>query len=614
MKRVKERHRWSPVRRRSIVPDERTSSISFNYPFFRSLLGGMSEKPTEREYRAGAFTCIMEVTMETNVRATSPQGAQKERTLRREMGLLGLTFVVVGSIIGSGWLLGAFSAAQIAGPASMISWILAAVIVAVLALIHAELSATYPVAGGSARFPHYAFGSLAGFTAGWMGWIYSVTLTPVEVEAALQYATNYLPGLTHMNSGVAVLTPLGYGAATILMLMFTVINALGVGRLAKTNTAVVWWKIAIPALTILVLGITAFHPGNFSAGGGFAPSGLKGILEALPAGVVFALLGFEQAIEFAGEVRNPGRTIPRAIIIAQIIGTVIFLLLQVVFIAALSPQNLIHGWAHPMSKGSFGPYAGIATSLGLTWLAVLLYIDAFISPAGTGLLYLGCSARLYYALAREGYLPAAFARVSVRGIPIVSLIFSFVVGMLLFLPFPGWQTFVGLVTSAAVLMYVFTPLAYAALYRSDPDRQRPFVLKGGRILAPIGFVAANLLVYWSGWGVVWRLLAMLAFGFVLMAVSLATNSGRSRTALNLRYTLWLWPYLIGMAIISYLGQYGDGVALIPLWVDIAVVVAFSLAIFAWAVASVKPPVQVRAAIEKDVEVEVGELLISTPDV
>src|SRR5579863_3342804 len=148
--------------------------------------------------------------METDMRVTGPQGSGREHKLRRDMGLLGLTFAVVGSIIGSGWLLGALSAAETAGPASIISWIIGAVIVAVLALVHAELSAAYPVAGGSARFPHYAFGGLAGFTAGWMGWVYSVTLAPIEVEAALQYATNYLPGLSRMSGTVTVLTPLGY--------------------------------------------------------------------------------------------------------------------------------------------------------------------------------------------------------------------------------------------------------------------------------------------------------------------------------------------------------------------------------------------------------------------
>lgn len=520
-------------------------------------------------------------------------------TLRRDMGLLSLTFAVLGSIIGSGWLLGALSAAEIAGPASVISWVLAAFIVGILALVHAELSAAYPVAGGSTRFPHYAFGSVAGFAAGWMGWLYSVTLAPIEVEAALQYATNYVPGLTHTSGGVPVLTAEGYIVAAVLMLIFTIINVLGVRRLAETNTAAVWWKLAIPVLTIIVLAVAAFHPANFTAGGGFAPYGVKGVFAALPAGVIFALIGFEQAVELAGEARDPGRNIPRAIIGAQIIGTIIYLLLEVVFIGALATSNLAHGWSHPISSGQFGPYAGIATSLGITWLAVLLYIDAFISPAGTGLLYLGGSARISYALGRNGYVPPIFARLSGQGTPVPSIVFSFLVGMLLFLPFPGWQTFVGFVTSAAVLMYVFTPLAYTALRKEDPDHPRPFVLRGGPILAPLSFAAANLLVYWAGWGVVWRLLVLLAIGFVLMAISLATTPAASRPTLDFRHTVWLWPYLAGMALISYFGQYGGGLEAIPLWLDIALVIVFSFGIFAWAVASVRPVEQVRASIDEE---------------
>src|SRR5580698_667892 len=86
--------------------------------------------------------------------------------LRRDVGLLGLTFISLGSIIGSGWLLGALTAAKAAGPASLISWLLAGAILALLALVHAELGAAYPVSGGTARYPHYAFGSIAGYTCG----------------------------------------------------------------------------------------------------------------------------------------------------------------------------------------------------------------------------------------------------------------------------------------------------------------------------------------------------------------------------------------------------------------------------------------------------------------
>ena len=127
------------------------------------------------------------------------------------------------------------------------------------------------------------------------------------------------------------------------------------------------------------------------------------------------------------------------------------------------------------------------------------------------------------------------------------------------------------------------------------------------MLAPISFAAANLLVYWSGWGTVWRLLVMLALGFVIMAISLVTHSTRTRPSLDFRHTVWLWPYLIGMVVISYLGQYGGGIGFFPLWIDIVIVIAFSLVIFYWAVYSVRPTEQVRASIEGDEGFDVTEL-------
>ena len=98
--------------------------------------------------------------------------------LKRDVGLRGLTMISLGSIIGSGWLLGALGAAKSAGPASLLSWILAGAILGILALVHAELGAAYPLSGGTARFPFLGFGALGGFTGGWMAWIQAVTIAP----------------------------------------------------------------------------------------------------------------------------------------------------------------------------------------------------------------------------------------------------------------------------------------------------------------------------------------------------------------------------------------------------------------------------------------------------
>src|SRR5664279_3785646 len=111
--------------------------------------------------------------------------------MERNVGFLGLLWASEGSIIGSGWLFGALTAASIAGPSAIIAWFAASLIVIVLALIHAELGGLFPVSGGTSRFPHYAFGSLAGATFGWFAYIQAATVAPIEVLAAIQYASSW---------------------------------------------------------------------------------------------------------------------------------------------------------------------------------------------------------------------------------------------------------------------------------------------------------------------------------------------------------------------------------------------------------------------------------------
>src|SRR5215212_4124083 len=130
-----------------------------------------------------------------------PQDAAAGRKLHRDVGRVGLLFVCLGSIIGSGWLFAGLTAAQVAGPAVILSWVLGAIIMIILALVHAELGSMYPVAGGSARYPHFAFGSLAGFTTGWIVWVGAVTVAPIEVLAIMQYMTRWFPFLTHTSEG-----------------------------------------------------------------------------------------------------------------------------------------------------------------------------------------------------------------------------------------------------------------------------------------------------------------------------------------------------------------------------------------------------------------------------
>jgi amino acid transporter len=522
--------------------------------------------------------------------------------LKRELGLIGATWASETSIIGSGWLFGALFAAQAVGGASVIAWLIAGVVVIVLALAHAELGAMYPVSGGTARFPHFAFGSVAGIGFGFFSYVQAVTIAPIECFAFMQYASYYWPSI--YNADTKNVTGVGFILTIILMAIFVAVNFLAMRIFARVNNVITWWKVAVPVLAIIVL-LTHWHTGNFTAGGaGFMPGGIKALFGALPAaGIIFAYSGFEQCDQLAGEIKNPGRNLPLAIIISVLIGTVIYCLLQVAFIVALPPALLgahggLIGLTCPdtgtcntsISQLNAGPFAAVAVLGGVAWLAHILRIDAFVSPSGTGLIYTTGTSRVSYGLARNRYFPQIFGRVSSNGIPWVGLIAAFIIGLFFLLPFPSWHSLVGLITGASVLMYAGAPLSVGAFRRQVPDANRPYRMPASWLLAPAAFVVADLLIYWSGFEVIWKLGVVLVIGYVIIGICMAFDP--QRPPLDWRSAVWLPVWLIGMGVISWQGQYSGGAVAAPLntghigfWWDMLVVAGFSVAIYFWAMAT-----------------------------
>src|SRR5436309_912284 len=370
--------------------------------------------------------------------------------LRRSVGFYGLMFVSLGSIIGSGWLLGALNAAQVAGPASVLSWILAACMLALLALTYAELGATYPVAGGSARFPYYSHGPIAGFTSGWASWLQAVFVAPIEVLAAITYVNSvgwvnqHFNMINKVGDKAGLLNGTGLVVAIVLMVLFTAMNLAGAKFLSDSNVIVVLWKTAIPFLAVAVVAAMQFNPANFHAGGGFMPFGFHCVFAALTGGVVFALQGFEQAVQLAGEARNPKRDLSRSILTAMAIGAVLYALLQIVMIGGLEPGNIANGWAKPLGTdpSDYGAWYTLALAVGAGWLAKTLIIDAMISPAGTGVVYVATTARLSYALGEEREMPADLTNTNRRRVPWISLLVAAVVGTLGLGAFKIWNALV----------------------------------------------------------------------------------------------------------------------------------------------------------------------------
>jgi amino acid transporter len=515
---------------------------------------------------------MAEVTDHGSVRTIEP--VLHDEGLHRGLNLFGLTWTSVGSTIGSGWLFGALLAVTYAGPSALIGWVAASAMVILLALVLAELGGLFAVSGACSLFPHYAFGSFAGLTFGWASYLQAAATAPIEVLAALQYLStaHWAHGFYEAHAvGPGTLSGSGIIAAVILMFIFVCINLVGIRWLARANNAITTWKVLVPLLAIIVLMATHFHSGNFSAAGGFFIKGaaLKSILIAIPSGgIVFAFTGFEQALQVGGEAAER-RNLPRAVLLSILIGAGLYILLQVAFIGALSPQTLAdaHTWSNLGSSNTSpsivalnaGPFYTVAKIAGLAWLAFILRIDAVISPGGNGLIYLTTASRLSFGLSKNGYMPAAFQSTHSRTrVPVFGVLAATGIGLLFLLPFPSWSTLASIITSAAVLMYAGAPLALGALRKQKPGLHRPYRLPWAGVLAPVAFVFSSWIVYWAGWQTYTTLVLAMLVGYALFAVSYAFRRGADRPSMDWGGAVWIVPYLLGMLVISYFGDFGSG--------------------------------------------------------
>lgn len=506
--------------------------------------------------------------------------------LRREARIIGLLFASTTSMIGSGWLFGAYHASKIAGPLSIWSWVVGGVIIMLIALCFAELAALFPRSGALVHMSHASHGAGLGRIWGWMLFLAYVPVPPVEAEAIVTYANNYLPYFIKPDSG-GLLTVTGFIVCAVLLGLLALLNLLAIRVLLNFNSAVTWWKIAVPVLTVIVLIAASSHWDVWAAD----PNSYQfsGIFTALPAaGIIFSYLGFRTAIDLGGESSNPGRHIPLAVIGSVLISAVIYILLQVAFLMALRPSDLAHGWAHLSFAGQAGPFAGLAAALGIGWMATLLYIDAYISPGGTGLMYLTGGSRILFANGEMEAGPRWLTSLNVAGAPLLAVLIMWIVGILFLLPFPAWQLMVKYITSITVLTYGLGPIVLLVLRRNQPTLARPFRLWGAEFLAPLAFVCSNWIIYWTGFKTNSFLFALIAAGFALYAAHYHFVAKRPVADFGWRYIAWLLPWFGGMWLLSGLSDVGGGFAVLSFWPGVIVVAIWSLIVIALAMRSALP--------------------------
>jgi amino acid transporter len=512
--------------------------------------------------------------------------------IRRDVGPFALMLTGLGSIIGSGWLFGAWRAAGLAGPGAVWAWVLGAAIVTTIALTYSELGAMFPESGGMVRYSHYSHGSLVGFIGAWANWIAIVSVIPVEAEASVQYMASWpwkwaQDLYFHLPNGKGELTLAGLSIAAVLVIIYFLLNFWSVKLFARSNSAITVFKLIVPAATGLALIASGFHTENFSVGANGEPYSVDfaAILTAVAtAGIVFSFNGFQSPVNLAGEAKNPERSIPFAVLGSILLATVVYVILQLAYIGSVPPDLLAKGGWHGIDFRS--PFAELALIVNMHWLAMLLYIDAFISPSGTGITYTASTSRMIYGMERNGTLPKILGTLNpIYGVPRAAMWFNLAVSFLFLFFFRGWGTLAAVISVATIISYITGPVSAMTLRRTAEAMHRPLHLKGLPVIAALAFIFATELLYWAKWPLTGEIILLMVVALPVYLFYQAKN-GWAAFAPQLRAAWWLIVYLPTIALVSWAGssKFGGRNYLTWGW-DLVVVGAIGLIFFIWGVKS-----------------------------
>ena len=508
-------------------------------------------------------------------------------TLRRELGITSLILTVVTGTIGSGWLLAPYFCARIAGPSSLLAWLLGGAMAFLLAMVFAELGGLVNSSGALAQIPLLSHGRFSGFVGGWSAWISYVALPTIEVLALLQYLSSVLPWLTRDVGNTQMLSGAGQLTAVALLVLFTWINLAGVSRLAQWIDGLTLWKLLVPLLVSITLMLIAGHWSNLSLA---MPQASGTVVEAIGSGgILFSLLGFRSAMDMAGEVRNPQRNVPLAMAVGLVICLLIYLVLQLSFLVSVPPASLHKGWGQLTLTAHGGPLVALAVGLGLSWVALLLLIDAVVSPSATGMAYLGISARVSWMMGECRLLPGALGRLNSRGVPHWALLSSLIISMLLLWLTPSWQGLVSFLTSTQIIALAMGPVSLLALRRQLPDAERRFQVPCPRMFCSLAFVMATWATSWTGRTALEGAVLVISIPS-LMYVLVRSIEGQP---MDLRAGLWWGLYLGLLTLDMELFSQGQRWALPTGW-HLALLAGLALAVMPLAVNSALPHASAHA--------------------
>ncbi len=407
-------------------------------------------------------------------------------TLRRTLGAFSLTTLGVGAIIGAGiFVITGTAAAQFAGPALVLSMIIAAIGCAFAGLCYAEFASMIPVAGSAYTYAYATLGELFAWIIGWdlileyalgastiaVGWSGNVVSFLQDFGIHMPAAFTGPPGSLVALADGSTVTGVFNVPATLIVLLVSIILIVGIRESAGFNTVIVIVKVVV-LLMFVAFGVKYITPANWHPfippnAGKFGEYGWSGVLRG--AGVIFfAFIGFDAVSTAAQEAKNPQRDMPRGILISLVVCTILYIAVALV----------LTGIVHYDKLNVPAPIALGVDSIGLTWLRPIVKLGAIAGLSSTMLVMLLGQPRIFYSMSRDGLLPPLFSRIHPRfKTPYVTTAITGVVVALTAGLFPI-ATLTQLTSMGTLLAFVMVSIGVWVLRRTDPGAHRPFRTPG----------------------------------------------------------------------------------------------------------------------------------------
>jgi APA family basic amino acid/polyamine antiporter len=428
--------------------------------------------------------------------------------LRRAVGALDLTALGIGAVIGTGIFVIIGEAIGDSGPAIVLSFVLAGLTCAFSALSYAELASAIPVSGSAYSYSYATMGELVAWIIGWdliIEYGFSVATIAVGWGGYLQ---DLLSSVFSINLPDAVASPPGDGGtvnltAAFLVAAVTLLLVVGVRESARTNTAMVIFKVVV-LLFFVAVGISAFNGHHFS---NFAPHGFSGIANAA-ALIFFAYIGFDAISTAGGEARKPGRDLPIAIIAALGIATLLYVLVALAAVG-LAPVDQLAGSDAPLTTAIRAADVG-------AWAGDLLSAGALVAITSVTLTILYGQTRIFYTMAEDGLVPGWFAKLTKRRTPArITLLFGTLVTiMAAFVPLSALAELVNIGTLFA---FVLVNVGVIVLRRTKPDLERRFRTPLVPVVPIIGLLLCIYLMTKLEAATWWRFGIWMLIGLVVYA-------------------------------------------------------------------------------------------------